>query len=136
MQVAPRLRPRRSGRRRRWGESRWARPKTSAWALPCRWPRPVLDVGRVNALAVRIGDALDDLVLQPLLYMGRGILQPRDPIDDVDGQGESVDLVLDGQLERRVDIPPLFISPDVDVRVVRSAICELVDEPGIAVEVE
>src|SRR5580692_10887247 len=131
MPVAPRLRLPRSGRRRRWGESRsWARPKTSARALPCRWPRPVLDVRCVDAFAIGIGDALDDLVLEPLLHVGRRILQPRDPIDDIDGERESVDLVLDGQLQRRVDISPLLISPDVNVRVVRSPIRELVDEPG------
>ena len=57
-------------------------------------------------------------------------------VDDVDGQVEAVDLVVDRQLQRRVDVALLLVAADVQVVVVRAAVGQPVDQPGIAVEVE
>ena len=57
-------------------------------------------------------------------------------VDDVDGEVEAVDLVEDGELERRVDVALLLVAAHVDVVVVLAAVGELVDERGVGVEVE
>ena len=62
--------------------------------------------------------------------------QPGHPVDHVDHQIEAVDLVEDRELERRVDVALLLVAAHVQVLVVREAVGELVDQPGIAVEVE
>src|SRR5690606_16482839 len=55
---------------------------------------------------------------------------------DVNCQIEAVDLVLNGQLERRVDVAFLFVSAYVNIGVIRPAIGELVNKPRIPMEIE
>ena len=81
-------------------------------------------------------DAFDDLILQPLLGVGGGSLQLWNAIDDVHREIEAVDLVEDGELERRVDIAFFLVTANVEVVVISPAVGELVDERGVGVEVE
>ena len=73
---------------------------------------------------------------EPFLEMGTGGLQPGNAIDDVDRQIEPVDLIADCELQRRIDVALFLVASHVDVSMIRPAIGELVDEPGISVEVE
>ena len=59
--------------------------------------------------------------LQPLLGVGGGGLQAGDAVDDVDGEIEAVDLVEDGELERRVDVALFLVAAHVEVVVVACA---------------
>ena len=81
-------------------------------------------------------DAVDDLVLEPLLDVGGGGLEAGDAVDDVDGEVEAVYLVEDGELQRGVDVALFLVAANVDVVVVVALVGELVDQRGIGVEVE
>ena len=74
--------------------------------------------------------------LSQLLDVRGGGLQAGHAVDHVDGEVEAVDLIEDRELERRVDVALLLVAAHVDVVVVVAAIGELVDERGVAVEVE
>jgi hypothetical protein len=84
----------------------------------------------------RVGEIEDDLVLHPLLEARALRLQVRHPADHVDHQVETVDLVQDRELERRVDAALLLVAAHVQVLVVLEPAGELVDQPRVAVEVE
>src|SRR5437667_8203594 len=99
-------------------------------------PGPLVDLRLVDPVLIGVLLALDLRVAQLLLGVGPHPLQGRHPIDDVDGQAEAVDLVLDGQVERGVDVALLLVAPHVEILVVRGSIGQAVDEPAIAVEVE
>ena len=60
-------------------------------------PLPVPDLGLVDSLGVGVFNTLDDLRLQPFFEMCSRTLKLWDPVDDVDGQVEAVDLVADGE---------------------------------------
>ena len=64
------------------------------------------------------------------------VAQRRDAVDDVNCQVEAVDLVQDGELQRGVDVALLLVAAHMDIAVIVTAIGELVNQPGIAVEVE
>ena len=68
--------------------------------------------------------------------MGARRLQAGHTIDDIHGQAEAVDLVLDRQFQRRIDVAFFLVASHVQVCVVLAAIGEPVDQPGIAVEIE
>src|ERR1700722_5561771 len=99
-------------------------------------PGPVPDLRPVDALRVRIVNAVDDLTLEPLFQVRSGRLDARHSIDHIDREMEAIDVVAYRQLQRRVDVATLHVSANVNVRMVGATIGELVDQPGIAVEVE
>ena len=80
--------------------------------------------------------AFDLHVAQYFFGVGARHLQRRDPIDHVDRQAEAIDLVLNGQIERRVDVSFFLVAAHVQVLVIGTPIGQAMDQPGIAVEVE
>ena len=56
-------------------------------------PRPIAQLRRIYPVRVRVAYAFGDLILQPLLGMGRVGLQLRDAIDDIDGKVKSIYLI-------------------------------------------
>ena len=54
--------------------------------------------------------------------MASGRLEHRNPVDDIDGQGKPVDLIVDCQLERSVDAALFLVAPDVKVSMVVSPV--------------
>ena len=99
-------------------------------------PPPVTRFGLVDAVFVGVVAAVDLHVAQFFLHVGAGHLQARHAVDDVDGETETVDLVFDGQFQRRVDIALFLVAAYVQIPVVGAAVGEAVDQPGIAVEVK
>ncbi len=73
-------------------------------------------------------DALDDLILQPFFDVRPAGLQARNAVDYIDSQVKTIDLIVDGTLERSVDVAFLFIPTHMNVLVIGAAITELVDE--------
>ena len=63
-------------------------------------------------------------------------VQSGNPVDHVDSQVEPVDLICHGQFQRRVDVPVLLVSAHVQILVAVAPVCELVNQPRIAVKVE
>ena len=55
----------------------------------------------------------DHLPLQPIFYLSPGDSELGNPVDDVNGQVETIDLVLDGQLQGRVDIAFLLVAANL-----------------------
>jgi hypothetical protein len=81
-------------------------------------------------------DAFYDLPFKPLLELRTGPLQFWDTIDNVDRQVEAIDLVADGEFQWSVDVALFLVPANVDIGVVGSSISELMDQPGISMEVE
>src|SRR5262245_43589833 len=71
-------------------------------------PLPVPEFGLVDAVLVGIVLAVDLEVAKLLLRMCSAGLELRHAINHVHGQREPVDLILDGKLERRVNVPLLL----------------------------
>src|SRR5579872_4527064 len=101
-----------------------------------RRPSPIPDLRLIDAFRMGIVDALDDLSLEAFLEVGAGFLQTWNAVNDVDCQVETIDLILDREFERSIDIALLLVPTHVNIDVVRPAIRELVNQPRIAVEVE
>ena len=80
---------------------------------------------------MRIAHALDHLIVQPVLRVRAGIAQTRHAIDHVDGEGEAVDLIVDREFQRRVDVALLLVAAHVHVVVIGAAVGELVNQPRI-----
>ena len=67
-------------------------------------------------------DAVDDLILQPFLDVCTDGAQARNPVDDIDRQVEAIDLIVNGKLQRCVDVALFLVAADVDVLVVVATI--------------
>ena len=78
-------------------------------------PLPVCGFGLIDAVLVRVVHALDLHIAELLLRVRAGHLEPRHAVDDIHRQCEAVDLVLDGQLQRSVDVALLLVAADVQV---------------------
>ena len=83
-----------------------------------------------------VGNALDDLSLQPFLDVSANGAHTRDAIDDIHRQMEAVDLVENRKFERSVDAALLFLTVHVNVVVVRAPVREFVNKRRIGMEVE
>jgi hypothetical protein len=79
---------------------------------------------------------VDDLIFQPFLHMGPWDPKSGNTVYHVDGQVEAVDLIFYGEPQGCVDVPLFFISAHMKVLVIGATVCEFVNQPGIAVEVE
>src|SRR6266581_3530400 len=130
----------RTAKRSFW--TKWAVLGTGG-GCPCRGspfnlvgPRPLIDLGLVDPVFVGVALAVDLHVAQLLLDVRAGDPQALHPIDDVDREAEPVDLVTNGQIERRVDVALLFVAAYVQVLVIGAPVGQPMDQPGIPVEVE
>ncbi len=85
-------------------------------------------------MLVRVVGVLDNLILQTILDMSPCDSELRDPVDDVNRQIETINLVLNGEFEGRIDIPFFHVAADVEVLVIGPAVGELVNQPGVTVE--
>ena len=99
-------------------------------------PLPVLDFRFVQAFRVGVVDALDDLAFEPFLQVRTRTLETRHAVNHVGGEREAIDLIANSQFQWRIDVALLFVAADVDIRMVGSAIGELVDEPRVAVKIK
>ena len=80
--------------------------------------------------------ARDPLVDQFIAEATRAGAHAGDAVDGIDGQGEAVGLVADGQLQRRIDVAVLLVAAHVDVVLARPPVGESVDQPRVSVEGE
>ncbi len=99
-------------------------------------PHPLVDFWQVGAVLIRVIDALDLPVAQRLFGVCTGCLKRWDAVNDIHGEAEAVDLVLDGQIEGRVDVAFFLVAAHVQVVVIGAPISEPVNQPGIPMEVE
>jgi len=93
-------------------------------------------LGFVHPVLVGVVACLDLHVAQLLFGMRTRYPQGGHSVDDIDRQAEAIDLVADGELQRRVDAPHLFVTAHVQILVIRAPVGEAMNEPRIAVKVE
>ena len=62
--------------------------------------------------------------------------QPGDPVDDINRQIETIDLVANGEFQRCIDITVFLVAAHVQVLVVGTPISEFVDQPGVAMKID
>src|SRR5215470_3720977 len=99
-------------------------------------PLPTTDLRAVDSVLVSMMAACNLAIPESLFGVGADSLQFRDAVNRVDGETESVRLVVDCQLHRCVDVPLLLITPYVQVPMVCAAVGETVNQPGITMEIE
>src|SRR5271166_4797059 len=87
-------------------------------------------------MLVSVRAASDLRVAKFLLGMATDVLQPRDAVDGINSQTETVNLVVDRQLHWCIDVALLFIAAHVHVVVVMPAISQAVNQPRVSVEIE
>src|SRR5246127_3850214 len=68
--------------------------------------------------------------------MGPNSLQVRNTINGVDRQTEAINLVVNGQFHRRVDIAFLFVTAHVNVGWILPSISQSMDQRGIAMKIK
>ena len=66
---------------------------------------------------MRVVQVIDDGVAHLFLQMRRAHTETRHAVDDVHDEMEAVDLIEDGELQRRVDVAALSIAMNVQIRV-------------------
>src|SRR3954454_18042213 len=98
-----------------------------------RAPLPVADLRQVLSVRPDVDAVLDQLVLQGLPGPAGRALEAVDPVDDVHGEVEAVDLVEDRHVEGRRGGALLLVATDVEVAVVGPLVGEPVDQPRVAV---
>ena len=68
------------------------------------WPHPSRCIGFVDAVLMSVVTARDLLVEKALLRVPADFLQSGHSVDDIHGQAEAVDVVVNGQFQRGIDV--------------------------------
>jgi hypothetical protein len=85
-------------------------------------------VGGIEAIDLQIAESL--LGVRPdSLQLGRAI-------DGIDSEAEPIDLIVDRQFHRRIDVALLFVTAHVEILMVGAAVGQAVNQSRIAVEIE
>jgi len=80
--------------------------------------------------------ARDLLVEKALLRVPADFLQSGHSVDDIHGQAEAIDVVIDRQLQRRVDIAFFLVAANMHVVVIVATVRQTMNQPGLLVDVE
>src|SRR5262249_892975 len=99
-------------------------------------PHPLRRFRLINAILMRVIPALDLLIQESLLRVPSDSRESGDGVHNIHRQAEAVDVVVDRQLQRRVDTAFLFVSPHVNVAVIRAPVGEPMNQLRIPVKVE
>jgi len=99
-------------------------------------PDPLRRLRLIDAKLVRVLSAFDLLIQEFLLGMTANLLEPRYMVNDIHSETESVDVVVDGQLERSTDTALLLVATDMNIVVICAAIGQMMYQLRIAVKVE
>src|SRR3974377_2059241 len=84
-------------------------------------PGPPIHLRFIDAVLIGVGLAFDLHEVQLILGVSTAGAQGRDSIDYVHRNGEAIDLVPNGPVERRVDVAFLFVATHLPVLVVGAA---------------
>ena len=112
------------------------RATTSFLILLLVRPHPVGRVWFIDAVFVCVIAAFDLLVEETLPRVTADSLQLGNAIDDIHSQTEPVDVVVNGEFQRGVDIALLLVAANVHVAVVVAPVRQPMNQPGISVEIE
>jgi hypothetical protein len=92
--------------------------------------------GLIDAELMRVVAAFDLLVQKSLLRVPANFLQPRHSVNNVHRKAETVDVVVNRQLQRHIDTAFLLVAAHADVFVVPLPIRQPMNQLRVAVEVE
>src|SRR5450755_1879220 len=99
-------------------------------------PLPMHNFGFVNTVLIGIAAAFDLLISEVLLRMRARRFQARNSVNHVHGDAETVDLILNSQFQRGVDIASFLVAANVQIVMIRPPVCQAVNEPRIGMEVK
>ena len=68
--------------------------------------------------------------------MGSAHAETRYPIDNIDSQIKTVDLIFNGQLQGCADISLFLVAPDMQIFMIGAAISQFVNQPWITVKIK
>ena len=97
-------------------------------------PFPITDLRHIVAVFTDVLPVLDKLAAQKLLEVSSDALQTRNAIDDVACKVETIQIVQDSHVERSCCRAFFFVAANVEIVVVRAAIGEAVDQPGVTMK--
>src|SRR5215813_14489859 len=100
------------------------------------WPLPVGSFRLIDAVLKGVISARNLLVPEFLHGMATDLLQFRNVPYHVHRQAETVDLVLDGQFQRCIDVSLFLVTADVHISVIRATVGQTMNQPGISMKVE
>src|SRR5262249_44621972 len=99
-------------------------------------PLPIGGIRPVSTMLERVV-AASDLIIVKLCQRGpAGSLESGHVLDYLHCQREAINSILDRQFQRRIDIALFPVTVHVEVVMVRTAIGQTMNEPGISVEIE
>src|SRR5262245_35417089 len=99
-------------------------------------PDPPIYLRLIDAVLISIGLAFELHEAQLFLRVRAAGTKGRDSINDVHRNGEAINLIANGQIERSVDVAFFLIAADVQVLVIGAPISEPVNQPRVTVKVE
>src|SRR5215813_1202579 len=99
-------------------------------------PSPAGNIRFICAVLVGIVPAPDLLVVKLFHCPAADFQELGHSPDRIHGQAEAINLVLNGQFQRSVDVALFLVTADVQVLMVRATVGQAMDEPGISVEIE
>src|SRR5437660_7963170 len=94
-------------------------------------PRPLIELRLIDAMLVSVVLAVDLHIAQDFFGVGASHLQCRHPVNNVDRQTETINLVLDSQIERCIDVSFFLVTTYVQVLVIRAPVGQAMNQPGI-----
>ena len=84
----------------------------------------------VYSVLVCVFQALELHIAQFFFRVSPSHIQSGNPVDHIDSQTEAIDLILNRKIERSIDVSFFFVSPHVQVLMIRTTICQAVNERG------
>jgi len=87
-----------------------------------RRPGPLIKLWHIHAMLVSVVLTLDLHIAEYFFGVSARHLKCGHTVDNVDRQTETIDLVLDGQIERRIDVSFFLVTTHVQVLVVGTSI--------------
>src|SRR5579862_3001618 len=95
---------------------------------------PVADLRHIVAMFVDVELVLDELISQPLFFVTRDALKPRNTVEHVARQVKPVEIIQHSHVERRGRGSFFLVSTDVQVVVISAPVGQAMNEVWIAME--
>ena len=99
-------------------------------------PPPAGNIGPIGTVLIRVVPAGDLVIVKFRQSGAANSLQSWDVLDRIHGQSEAIDLILDRQFQRSIDVAMFQVTMDVEVGMIRATVSQAMDEPRVSVEIE
>src|SRR5215471_3010087 len=99
-------------------------------------PLPAGNIGPIGTVLERVVLTGDLVIVKFRQGRTANPLQSWDVLNRIHSQREAIDLILDRQFQRSIDVAMFLITVDVEIGMVRATVGQAVDEPRVSVEIE